>query len=210
LTLQLGVDTGGTYTDAVLLHEQTQGVRKAKALTTHGHLIDGLRGALDSVLDDVDVADINLVSLSTTLATNALVEGKGRRVALLLVGYSETQMSRAGLGAALAGDPIAFVAGGHSAGGDELEPLDIHVAESFIKDVADQVDAFAVSAMFAVRNPGHELALLHTISSLTAKPVSLGHHLSSGLDAPRRALTCLFNARLIPSIRALLEAANTW
>ena len=86
----LGIDTGGTYTDAVLWSEAGGEVlAKAKALTTRHDLAVGISGAVDAVMQKagVDPAAIKLVSMSTTLATNALVEGQGGRVALVMIGF---------------------------------------------------------------------------------------------------------------------------
>jgi len=205
---QLGLDTGGTYTDAVVVDRHQSVVAKAKSLTTHHDLILGLRGAVAAVLAKNEYSPITMVSLSTTLATNALVEGHGRRVALILIGYSEAQMGRARLAEALGNDQHLFIAGGHRSDGQQAASLDEQALAAFVSNVAADVDAFAVSAMFSVRNPEHEQAAQSCIASLCDKPVSCGHTLSSGLDAPRRALTALLNARLIPLIGSLLDAAN--
>ena len=85
---------------------------------------------------------------------------------------------------------------------------DLNACRDFVGSINDKVDAYAISSVFAVRNPEHEIAVQELISELTGKPVTCGHHLSSGLDAPRRALTALLNARLIPMIGSLLEAAR--
>ena len=88
--LFLGIDTGGTYTDAVLWSEAGGVAAKAKALTTRHDLAVGISGAVDAVLEKagVDPGAVKLVSMSTTLATNALVEGQGGRVALVMIGFS--------------------------------------------------------------------------------------------------------------------------
>ena len=205
---QLGLDTGGTYTDAVLVDANQEVLASGKSLTTHDNLALGLRDVVDKVVSDAHASQIQLVSLSTTLATNALVEGRGRRVALVLVGFRESQLQRANLSQALAGDPHVFVAGGHAAWGEAVEPVDVETVRAFVTKVDRQVEAYAVSAVFAVRNPAHENEVQALIREMTGKPVTCGHHLSSGLDAPRRALTALLNARLIPMIGALLEAAR--
>ncbi|TIW51397.1 MAG: hydantoinase/oxoprolinase family protein, partial [Mesorhizobium sp.] len=99
----LGIDTGGTYTDAVLWAEEGgpkgKVLAKAKALTTRHDLAVGISGAVDAVLEKAgtDPASIKLVSMSTTLATNALVEGQGGRVALIMIGFSEADLARDGL-----------------------------------------------------------------------------------------------------------------
>ena len=208
MAFQLGLDTGGTYTDAVLVDDAQRIISTAKALTTHSDLIVGLKEAVSAIVDRSIAEQITLVSLSTTLATNALVEGRGRSVALMLIGFTPSQMQRAKLAEALGGDPYVFLAGGHKADGRAVCELDIAAGREFVEKHAGHVDAFAVSGVFAVRNPEHEILLTELIQSMTSKPVSCGHHLSSGLDAPRRALTALLNARLIPMINALLTAAK--
>lgn len=208
MAYQLGLDTGGTYTDAVLVDDSLSVKASAKSLTTHRDLIQGLRGAVDQVISHVAADEIKLVCLSTTLATNALVEGRGRSVALVLVGFSTAQMKRARLMEALSGDPHIFVQGGHSATGQAVSELDESSCREFISRVDSKVDAYAVSGMFAVRNPEHEIRVQRLIEIMTSKPVTCSHHLSSDLDAPRRALTALLNARLIPMINALLNAAR--
>ncbi|MBX2838169.1 MAG: hydantoinase/oxoprolinase family protein [Gammaproteobacteria bacterium] len=207
MTYQLGLDTGGTYTDAVIVDQNQRIVASAKSLTTHSSLISGLRDAVTQILTD-QYRPISLVSLSTTLATNALVEGRGRAVCLILIGYTESQMQRARLKEALGNDPVAFVSGGHKADGTPSLELDTQALKEAISDHQHSVDAFAVSSMFSVRNPEHEHQAQEIIQSLSGKPVSCGHSLSSSLDAPRRALTTLFNARLIPMIGSLLQAAT--
>ena len=82
MSILLGIDTGGTYTDAVLFDEDKGVIETAKALTTRHDLSVGIAGAVSGALEasGVPASDIGLVSLSTTLATNALVEGQGGRV----------------------------------------------------------------------------------------------------------------------------------
>lgn len=207
MTFRLGLDTGGTYTDAVIIDEEQNVVASAKSLTTHGSLIKGLRGAVEQILD-AKFRPISLVSLSTTLATNALVEGRGRSVCLVLIGYTQSQMQRARLQDALGGDPMVFIDGGHRADGSVAKALDEKALTAAVKQFDASVEAFAVSSIFSVRNPEHELQAQSIIHAACAKPVSCGHSLSSGLDAPRRALTTLFNARLVPMIGSLLNASR--
>jgi N-methylhydantoinase A/oxoprolinase/acetone carboxylase beta subunit len=204
----LGFDTGGTYTDAVLFDPATGRVAAAaKALTTKHDLAIGLRGAMEAVLRQVS-DDIALVSLSTTLATNAIVEGQGSPICLLLLGYEPSALDRADLRRALGHDPVCFIAGGHSATGDEQAPLDVASLEAAIERHGPSVAAFAVSGFFSVRNPAHEIAARDLIRRLTDHPVTCGHELTSRLDAPRRALTAALNARLIPQLQQLIRAVE--
>jgi N-methylhydantoinase A/oxoprolinase/acetone carboxylase beta subunit len=206
--LLLGFDTGGTYTDAVLFDpERGTVVASAKALTTKHDLIVGLRGAMEAVLPSA-APDIGMVSLSTTLATNAIVEGQGSPICLLLLGYDAGALDRADLRRALGSDPVEFIAGGHDAVGDAQAPLDMAALEAAVRRHADSVAAFAVSGFFSVRNPAHEIAAHDFIRQSTGLPVSCGHELTSKLDAPRRALTTALNARLVPQLQQLIEAVK--
>jgi len=204
-TLRLGVDTGGTYTDAVLLDPDGGVVSAAKALTSHHELTLGIREAIDQ-LPGERLSHISLVSLSTTLATNAVVEGRGTPVCLLLAGYNARQVDKAKLEHIVRGGHCALISGGHDAGGSEREPLDVDRARQVVTDQRDQVAAFGISGLFGVRNPEHELKLRELVASLTGKPVTCGHELASQLDAPRRALTVAFNASLITYIDELIRA----
>ncbi|MDP2919657.1 MAG: hydantoinase/oxoprolinase N-terminal domain-containing protein, partial [Dehalococcoidia bacterium] len=85
-TIFLGIDTGGTYTDAVLFDKKRGVVATAKAPTTRHRLSIGIEAAVRAVLI-VPASEIELVSLSSTLATNAIVEGQGSPICLLLIGY---------------------------------------------------------------------------------------------------------------------------
>ncbi|MFC3181272.1 hydantoinase/oxoprolinase N-terminal domain-containing protein [Cypionkella sinensis] len=207
----LGVDTGGTYTDAVIVDEAADLViGKAKSLTTRADLALGIGRAVDAALaqSGVAAADVALVSLSTTLATNALVEGQGGRVALIFVGFDEGDLERGGLIEALKGDPVVKIAGGHSHAGVQLAPLDIAALEAHLRDLGPQVMGFAVAARFATRNPAHEVAIRDLIRRITGRPVTCSHELSAQLNGPKRALTAVLNARLIGMIDRLVSACE--
>ena len=203
----LGIDTGGTYTDAVLFDMQTGPRATAKALTTKHDLTVGVAEAVDRVVGD-HAGSIALVSVSTTLATNAIVEGRGSPAALILIGHAAGDADRQDLARALAGDPLITADGGHDALGEERQPLDLERIAAQAHRVRGQVSAFAVSSLFAVRNPEHEIAVRDMLRETVGLPVSCAHSLSSELDAPRRALTALLNARLIPLIQGLVVAVT--
>ncbi|MEO0921355.1 MAG: hydantoinase/oxoprolinase family protein, partial [Pseudomonadota bacterium] len=209
MALLLGVDTGGTYTDAVLIRDEREVVASAKSLTTRHDLSVGIGGAIEAVLSQsgVDVADIGMASLSTTLATNALVEGQGGRVGLVYIGFGERDLDSHGLNEALAGDPAIILSGGHNHAGGEAVPLDETALLAWL-DTDIGASGFAVAAQFATRNPAHELRAAQLISEITGRPVSCSHHLSAKLNGPKRALTALLNARLIGMIARLIEKAE--
>ncbi|KXF76183.1 hydantoinase [Paramesorhizobium deserti] len=209
--LFLGIDTGGTYTDAVLWSEARGVVAKAKALTTRHDLAEGIANAADRVIAtaEIDPAIIRLVSMSTTLATNALVEGQGGRIALVMIGFAEADLDKSGLRQALGSDPVVFVAGGHDVHG-QAKALDIEPLETALPDLAGTVSGFAVCAYFAVRNPVHELAVRDLIRQKTGLSVTCSHELSAKLNGPRRALTTVLNARLIAMIDRLIKATESF
>jgi N-methylhydantoinase A/oxoprolinase/acetone carboxylase beta subunit len=224
MTIALGIDTGGTYTDAALVDQDTGRVLgAAKALTTRHDLSIGIGQAVQAVLERsthgagaVSAADVELVGLSTTLATNAIVEGQGGPVCLLLIGYDPSLIERYGRQKDLVTDDVVYLRGGHDAAGNQVAPLDESAARAAILSRRDQAEAFAISGYFGVRNPAHELRVRELVEELTAPygpdgqalPVTCGHELTSRLDAVRRATTVALNASLIPLLRELISTVR--
>ena len=203
----LGIDTGGTFTDAVLLDANRQVLAAAKSLTTRFDLALGIGAALDKLPQDA-LAQVALVSLSTTLTTNSVVEGKGSPVCVLLAGYEAAQIKASGMLELLGAEALVPLAGGHDAGGREMTPLDEAAARTAILHHAPRVSAFAISSSFAVRNPAHELQLRAWVTDLCDKPVTCGHELASSLGAPRRAMTVALNARMVSHVKALIDSVQ--
>ncbi len=204
--MRIGIDAGGTFTDAVLFHPERGVVASAKAPTADD-LSLGIAGVIDAVIDGHDPAGISLVSLSTTLATNALVEGIVRPVGLVFVGFGSAELDRGGLRQALAGGPVMEVAGGHDANGNERFPLELEAITEWASAVDEHIEAFAVTSQFSVRNPAHEIAIRQALAPL-GRPVTCSHELAAELDGPRRALTCVLNAGLTGLIADLCRAAR--
>ena len=178
--------------------------------TTRHDLAIGISGAIGGLFehDPVDPKRIGFVSLSTTLATNALVEGQGTPAALVMIGFTEADLQRGGLGTALGQSPVVFCNGGHDGHG-RAKPLDLAPLETFLESSAGKAaHGFAVASVFAVRNPAHEIAARDMVIAKTGKPVTLSHELSARLNGPKRALTTLLNARLIPMISGLIAAVE--
>ncbi len=209
--ISLGIDTGGTYTDAALFSDARGVIAKAKALTTRHDLSEGIAGAANAALAaaQIDSREIRLVSLSTTLATNALVEGQGQRVALVMIGFGQDDLARDGLGEAAKAGPVIFLPGGHDVHGRET-PLEMDKLQEALPQLAQEVSAFAVAGYFAVRNPAHEQRVRDLILRETGLPVTCSHELSSKLGGPRRALTTLLNARLVGMIGRLVGACEAY
>ncbi|MEO3414523.1 hydantoinase/oxoprolinase family protein [Roseovarius sp. CAU 1744] len=209
MALFLGVDTGGTYTDAVLIRDEQEVIASAKALTTRHDLSMGIGEAIAAVLAESGAkpSDIGMASLSTTLATNALVEGQGGRVGLIYVGFRERDLEAHGLREALGGDPALVIGGGHNHAGGQAAPLEKDALSAWL-EIENGISAYAVAAQFATRNPAHELEVSEMIREVTGRPVSCSHHLSARLNGPKRALTALLNARLIGMIARLIDKAE--
>ncbi|MGC9336323.1 MAG: hydantoinase/oxoprolinase N-terminal domain-containing protein, partial [Anaerolineae bacterium] len=224
MTIALGIDTGGTYTDTALVdHDTGQVLRSAKALTTRRDLSIGIGAAVDAVftpegdgdLPQFGPGDVDMVALSTTLATNAIVEGQGSPVSLILIGYDPELIHQYGFEMELVTDDVVYIGGGHDIHGDEAVPLDEAALRDAVLARCDQVEAFAVSSYFGVRNPTHELRARALIEELTRScsrrggngnglPVTCGHELTTRLNSVRRATTVALNARLVPLLRELI------
>ena len=209
--MRLGIDTGGTFTDAVLYDSINGVLRSAKSLTTHHDLSIGIRDVIDRIESDEFPLHrvVEFTSISTTLATNAIVEGRGGTICLLLIGHPSDSLNRSNLKSALQGDPVEFIDGGHTASGNEFMPLDVEAARTSILKHASSVTAFAVAGMFSVRNSSHEIAVRDLVLELTNKPVTCTVELTSRLDAPRRAMTAVLNARLISPITLLIRSVQS-
>jgi N-methylhydantoinase A/oxoprolinase/acetone carboxylase beta subunit len=212
MAICLGIDTGGTFTDAVLIDPAARRViARAKALTTRPDPAGGIAAAVDAVLaaaPEVAPGAVALVGLSTTLATNALVEGRAERAALVTIGLGPAERARAGLPEALGADPLIALAGGHDHAGTEVTPLDLAALEAGLAGLPQGIAGVAVAGAFATRNPRHEMAARAAIRAATGLPVTCSHELSAGLGAPKRALTALLNARLIGLIDRLVGACE--
>ncbi len=211
MNVVLGIDTGGTYTDAALVDHDSGGVLAgAKALTTRHDLAIGIEQAVRAVMsrEAVLAEDVRLVALSTTLATNAIVEGQGRSVGLLLIGYDPDLVRQYDLERELATQRFAYVRGGHNVVGEAQEPLDEDAARETILSWRDEVEGFAISGFFGVYNPAHELRVKELVQSLTGLPVTCGHELTSRLDSVRRATTAALNAQLIPLLHDLIATVR--
>jgi N-methylhydantoinase A/oxoprolinase/acetone carboxylase beta subunit len=206
--LVLGIDTGGTYTDGVLLEYETRRVLAAhKSLTTKRDFSIGIEDVIEGIHID-DPSAIRMVSISTTLATNAIAEGKGKRVALLLIGYDPDLIQKFKMAERFATPNYFFFGGGHDLYGREKKPLDLPGILAKVNEIKGQVDAIAVSAYFSPLNPGHEQRAYKAISSICDLPVVLGHQLSTKLGSVERATTAALNASLLAVLQDFVIAVR--
>lgn len=197
----LGIDAGGTYTDAVIVNFSSHEVlAKAKALTTKEQLSIGIAGVIAKLPAEL-LAKVQLVSLSTTLATNAIVEGKGGKVGAILLGFNIYEAAKVKL------TPVRHVAGRTDITGVQMQALDEVALRVAIRELLDdeQVDALAISAMVSVKNPAHEIRARQIAEEMTEKPIVCGHEISMQLDTIKRTNTAVLNARLLPIIADLIH-----
>ncbi len=184
----LGIDVGGTHTDAVLL-ENFQVRKKTKVSTNQLHLVTSLIGVMDEILRDEDLSALERVVFSTTLSTNAIVQGRTDRVGMIVA-------SGPGLApeALRVNEDTRFVSGYVSNRGIEVAPLkkgEIAGAASDLK--AAGITHLGVVSKFSTRNPAHENEIAGILRG-DFKHVSLGHRMSGNLNFRRRIATTFLNA----------------
>ncbi len=195
----LGIDAGGTYTDAVLIRDSDGAIVDSnKALTTYPDPLEGIKKVIDS-LNTEYLENVRLISVSTTLSTNTILEGTGFPVALILIGDHPLEKE-------LPTRHVLFASGGHNHNGEEVTPLDLMAIEKFALQVKNKVSAFAISSYFSTRNPEHEIKARDRILELTGLPAVCGHELSQQLGAYERAVTAFLNAQLIPITRQFVQS----
>ncbi len=206
--LYLGIDTGGTFTDGVLFNPATREVTKAvKALTSHSDLKECVLEVLEQLIPD-DPARISLVSLSTTLATNAVAEGKRKPVALLLLGYDPELVHQFQFQNQFGTPFYFFIQGRHDFNGVEMDALDEESVRRVGLRYQDKVEAFAVSSYHGPVNAEHEERAGDILRDVSGLPVVQAHHLSNELDSIRRATTASLNASLLSNLTDFIYAVE--
>jgi N-methylhydantoinase A/oxoprolinase/acetone carboxylase beta subunit len=183
----LGIDVGGTHTDAVLL-ERFRVVKKAKVRTDERDLLSSLLAATGDLLDTDVTGRIERIVLSTTLSTNAIVQNKIDRVGLLLVGGPGLPPRTPGL----AGDAF-FLSGYVNHRGREISPLDPGQADQLFRQFRETgIGHVGIVGKFSPRNPAQEIELAR-IAANRMHHCTLGHTLSGHLNFPRRIATTYLN-----------------
>ena len=206
--LVLGIDTGGTYTDGVLLDYYSHRVLAShKSLTTKRDFSIGIEAVIKRIRIE-DPSAIQMVSISTTLATNAIAEGKSKRVALLLIGYDPELITTFKMQERFATPRYYYFAGGHNLYGREKASLDLSAILAKVGEIKNDVEAVAVSGYFSPLNPEHEHRVFEAISSICDLPVVLGHQLSTKLGSVERATTAALNASLLAVLKEFIIAVR--
>lgn len=210
MKIEIGIDTGGTYTDAVAYDTENKNVLGwSKSLTTKEDLSIGIGGALDGLPKEL-AAKACMISLSTTLATNACVEDNGGRAKLVLIGMNPKTVAEFGgeYGLPPAGE-IWFL---HSRGTMQGQILEEPDWDAFLQESAawfEDAASVAVVEVFAMWNSAVlEKKARSVIAGRHGIPIVCGHDLFSDLNSLQRAAGALLNARLIPIIEDFLQATR--
>ncbi|BHH85536.1 hydantoinase/oxoprolinase N-terminal domain-containing protein [Desulforhopalus sp. 52FAK] len=199
----IGIDTGGTYTDAVLLDTESNTIiAKTKKPTTHFDLSVSTGEALANLLkiSGASPQHIKKVVLSSTLATNSVVENKGARVAVIVIGYVKHF--------SLPVKAVVFVKGGHTIVGEEEEPLELEYLVEVIQGLQKEVDAYGVCSAMSIKNPAHEMVAEKAIGMIDPKPVFCSHRISDLAGMEERAATAGLHAKLMPIMEEFTQGVG--
>ena len=200
----LGIDTGGTYTDAVIMDLRTDKVlAKSKSRTTHDDLSGGLTASIDAVLREFgEPFAPSLIGVSTTLATNSVLEGRGGQVGLIGLGWKPEK------GWELGAKVQRFLPGGHDSRGSPLATLDMEGLERNVQEMAPHIDSLVVSGLFSTQNHYQEKGVKDLVQRKYGLPVVAGHELTAELGIYERTVTAVLNARLIDRKSTRLNSSH--
>ena len=204
----LGIDAGGTHTDAVLCGPEGL-VAAAKTVTCHDDLPSSVAEVLRRLREQPAVRDgmferIRRVTLGATLAVNAIVQDKADRVGLALSAGPGLAPERFALGG-----HVCVAPGGLDHRGTEVTSLATEaLASACARWKAEGVRAVACVGKFSPRNPAHENAMRDVAARACGLPVTCGHALSGQLNFPRRIATAYYNAAVARLHAAFLDAVE--
>lgn len=188
----LGLDVGGTFTDAVII-DGHRVVASAKRRTTKDNLMQGIGEALDAILQHFDTTNIDQVTLSTTVVTNTIVEQKEQVVDLFVVTGPGRNVDDI-----FPVNPI-YLQGYTDHRGIVVERTPTNAVRHIAEMVQSRsgTDLAVVSAKFGVRNPQEELSITEALKD-RYNTISNGSLLSGSLNFPRRTISAYFNSAVTP------------
>ncbi|MCC6829054.1 MAG: hydantoinase/oxoprolinase family protein [Novosphingobium sp.] len=219
MAYRLGVDVGGTFTDLLLFEESSGAFWRHKTPSTPRDSSEGILTGLSAICEKAEItpADIDIFLHGTTVATNAMLEGKGARVGLIVTeGYRQImQIARSLVPGGLAGwivwpkpQPLAAledtfeIKGRMTARGEELRPIDDDDIRAALEKLKAQgVEALTVSLMNAYLNGAHERRVGELAADIMPDvPVSLSHVVLPEMQEYERTLTTVANAAVRPVV----------
>jgi N-methylhydantoinase A/oxoprolinase/acetone carboxylase beta subunit len=191
MPLTIGIDVGGTNTDAVLV--SSEGVlKKAKIPTDTDNLLNSILKSLDKVYDCSSSEELQRICLSTTLTTNSIVQNKYNKVGILA-------MPGPGLPAKYLpfNSNLQILTGYVDHRGEIVQDISIHALKKSVeKFLENDIKNIAVVGKFSNRNPALEKKAAEIIneSYTEIEHISMGHRVTSRLNFPRRLATTYLNA----------------
>ncbi|PXA87817.1 5-oxoprolinase [Caulobacter sp. D4A] len=219
MAYRLGVDVGGTFTDLLLLNEATGDFWRHKTPSTPHDSSVGVMTGVNAVCEKAGVkpSDVDVFLHGTTVATNAVLEGKGARVGLVTTeGYHQVmQIARSLVPGGLAAwiiwpkpEPLAKledtveIKGRIDAAGKEIRPLDEADARAQLTKLKEQgVEAVTIALMNAYLNGSHERRVAELAAEiLPGVLVSLSHEVLPEMQEYERTLTTVANASVRPVV----------
>lgn len=211
MALGIGIDTGGTYTDAVIYDFDSGKVLcSAKALTTHEKLETGIINAL-SRLDKQYFSKVDIVALSTTLATNACIENKGGRAKLLFFGVEQKVFDMVGKDYGLTDKSDVYLCekSGDFSGNNTQQP-NWDKLFTQLDDWLNDAEGLGIVEVFAASNGAKlEKTAKKLVEERYGIPAVCGHELFYELNSIQRGAGTLLNAKLIPIIKQFLESIKS-
>jgi N-methylhydantoinase A/oxoprolinase/acetone carboxylase beta subunit len=209
MTLRLGVDVGGTNTDAVVLSEQAELLASYKSPTTPD-VTGGIRNALRGLVEThpgLDLGAIKHAMLGTTHCTNAILERTHlNQVGLIRIGAPATLAIPPFVGwpddlRAAVGGYSAVVEGGHEYDGREIRPLDLRGVKDAAQSFKGKVDALAVVGAFAAVDASHERRAGEVLRDVLGDlPLTYSHEIGS-LGLLERENASILNAAVVDAAR---------
>ena len=210
MRLGIGIDTGGTYTDAVLYNFDDRTILgSAKSLTTKNDLSIGILGAIDGLPAEL-VRQADVISLSTTLATNACVEDKGGQAKLIFFGGDKAIIDRNGKQYGLPpSDEICIQESYTTFSGESKREPDWERFERDIEHGFDHLDGVGILGMNSMKDGAAvEKKAKEIFQKKHNIPVVCGYELFSELNSLKRGASTLLNAGLFPVISEFLESVK--
>jgi len=211
MKIGIGIDTGGTYTDTVAYDFTKKKILgTSKALTTKEDLSIGIINALDKLPADL-VKAAEVISLSTTLATNACVEDRGGNAKLIFFGGNRKIIDENGGKYGLPSSDEIYIQESytHFSGEIDREP-DWDMFGAGLETEFDGYDGAGIVELYAIRNSAVvEKKAKKVFQKKLGIPVVCGHELFNNLNSLQRASSTLLNARLFPIIKEFIDAIKT-
>lgn len=204
--LSLSLDSGGSYTDAVVMDILTKDViAKVKSRTTHDDMIVGMMEAMDELIlqRTFNPNEIKFVGLSTTLATNSILENKGGKVGLIRIGWNPLPDSLL---------PVikdGYIDGGHDSKGEAVAGISNSTLIAMAKDMESVADCIVLSSKFACLKDSHERLAKQALFGQVKIPVIAAYELSSEMGVHERTNTAILNGMLLPVIDEFVQGVSS-